>query len=91
MPGLDRSAGRTLQLYNSSDKENVIGGLIVTNGITHANLYFMVEIIVVATSEFTLRDEDDMDIPKDDAQVEPGDYFINAASKIYTALISTRC
>lgn len=55
----------------------------MTNGVTNSLLYTMIEVIVVVTSEFSLRNEDDATIPKDDAQVVPGKYFIHAVGKIY--------
>lgn len=83
MPGFNRSAGRNLHLFNSTDKDTVIGGLILTNGVTNSLLYAMVEIIVVFSGEFTLQNEEKTTILRDDAQVVPGDYFIHAAGKIY--------
>ncbi|KFX87736.1 hypothetical protein O988_09305 [Pseudogymnoascus sp. VKM F-3808] len=79
MPGFNRSAGRNLHLFNSTDKDTVIGGLILTNGVTNSLLYAMVEIIVVFSGEFTLQNKEKITIPRDDAQVVPGDYFIHAA------------
>ncbi|OBT38693.1 hypothetical protein VE00_10845 [Pseudogymnoascus sp. WSF 3629] len=79
MSRLNRSAGRTLHLFNASDRETVVGGMILTHGVTNAMLYAMVEIIVVVTCDFTLRNENDAIIPKDETQVEPGSYFIEAA------------
>ncbi|OAF54289.1 hypothetical protein VC83_09361 [Pseudogymnoascus destructans] len=83
MPGQNRSVGRTVHLYNSNDTETAIGGLIVTNGVTHTNLYHMVEIILVVTSDFSLRSGDDKIIPKGEAQVKAGKYFVYSTGKIY--------
>lgn len=83
MPGLNRSAGRSVHLFNSADRDTTIGGLILTNGITNSNLYAMVEIIAVFTSEFNIQDRDGATISKDDAQLQPGDYFIYSRGKIY--------
>ncbi|OBT38550.1 hypothetical protein VE00_11018, partial [Pseudogymnoascus sp. WSF 3629] len=76
MAGQNRSIGRMVHLYNSTDRDTTIVGLILTNGVTHTNLYNMVEIILVVTCEFTLRDGDDRTIPKDKAQLQPGKYFV---------------
>ncbi|OBT50973.1 hypothetical protein VE04_09488, partial [Pseudogymnoascus sp. 24MN13] len=64
MPGQNWSVGWTVHLYNSTDPNNTIGGLILTNGVTQRNLYEMIEIIGIVTSELTLRDGDDRVIPK---------------------------
>ncbi|OBT73807.1 hypothetical protein VF21_08001 [Pseudogymnoascus sp. 05NY08] len=76
MPGQNRSVGRTVHLFNSTDRDTTIGGLIVTNGVTHTNLYQMVEVILIVTSDFSLRNEDNATVPKDDVQVDPGKYFV---------------
>jgi hypothetical protein len=48
----DRSEGRNAHIYNTSNRTTVLGGIILTNGITNANFYSMVEIIVLFTSSF---------------------------------------
>lgn len=45
MFGSNRSKGR---IFNASDPNTTIDGLILTNGVTNANLYAIVEIIVIA-------------------------------------------
>jgi hypothetical protein len=52
-PG-DRSKGRDVYIYDTKERTTVIGGLILTNGITNANFYSMVEMIVLFTSNFEL-------------------------------------
>ncbi|ELR03632.1 hypothetical protein VC83_03464 [Pseudogymnoascus destructans] len=79
MPRINRSEGRNVHIFNAADPTSELGGLIRTRGVTNKNLYDMIEIFVVVTSEFTLRNDGDMTIAKDDAQLEPGNYFICAA------------
>ncbi|KAF8448357.1 hypothetical protein BGX38DRAFT_1250326 [Terfezia claveryi] len=42
----NRSAGRDVHIYGANDPTTVLGGLIVTNGITNANFYSMVEVFL---------------------------------------------
>jgi hypothetical protein len=60
----------------------VLGGLILTNGVTNANLYSMVEIIVIFSGPFSLLDDDGTKIDKDDHPLQPGNYFIDADGKL---------
>jgi hypothetical protein len=76
-----RSKHRNVHIFNASDRNTTIGGLILTDGVTNANLYAMVEIIVIATSDFTLRNESDVVIEKDSSSLQPGNYYIHAPRK----------
>lgn len=81
MPGSNRSKGRDVHIFDSSDPSTTIGGLILTNGVTNANLYDMVGIIVIFTSEFTLQNEGNITIAKDDKPLQPGNYYIHSVRK----------
>ena len=54
----NRSFGRNVHLYNANDPATVIGGLLLTNGVTNANFYSMVEIICIFDQQYFLLDED---------------------------------
>ncbi len=82
----DRSRGRNVQIYDAKDRTTVLGGLILTNGVTNANFYFMVEIIVLFTTDFELRDEGDTKIERNDDPLQPGGYYINATGKFLCRL-----
>ncbi|KAF1811697.1 hypothetical protein P152DRAFT_507894 [Eremomyces bilateralis CBS 781.70] len=47
----DRSRGRDVHIYDASDRNTVLGGLILTNSITNANFLSMVEILVLNDSK----------------------------------------
>lgn len=79
MPPLSRSIGRNVRLYGPDDPTTELGGLFLTNGITNANFYSMVEIIIIFESEFFLRDEGGTIIKKDSHPLQPGKYYIVAA------------
>jgi hypothetical protein len=78
----DRSAGRNVQLYDVKDPTTVLGGPILTNGVTNINFYSMVEILVLFTSNFELRDEGATKIERNDDPLQPGKYYINATGKL---------
>jgi hypothetical protein len=76
VPPLDRSAGRNVHIFDARYRDTSIGGLILTNGITNANLHAMIEIFVIFKSEYVLRNESDVKIEKDDSTLLPGNYYI---------------
>src|SRR6266536_4102062 len=77
IPPRNRSAGRDVHIFNASDRSTSIGGLILTNGITNANLHAMTEIFVILEAEYILRNESDIIIEKDDSTLLPGNYYID--------------
>ncbi|KAF2183424.1 hypothetical protein K469DRAFT_710935 [Zopfia rhizophila CBS 207.26] len=79
MPPINRSAGRNVHIYDSNDLDTVLGGLVLTPGVTNANFYLMVEILFIFTSTFFLQDEDEVGVDKDDSPLQPGKYYIVAA------------
>ncbi|XTI87543.1 hypothetical protein V2W45_1389912 [Cenococcum geophilum] len=56
MPLLVRSGGRNVRLYGANDPTTELGGLFLTNGITNADFYSMVEIIIKFESEGWRKD-----------------------------------
>jgi HNH endonuclease len=78
MSSRNRSQYRNVHIFNESNPSTTIGGLILTNGITNANLYTMIEIIIIVTSEFTIRNESGITVEKDDSPLGPGNYYIDS-------------
>jgi hypothetical protein len=78
----DRSLGRDVFIYDAKDPDEALGGLILTNGVTNANLYSMVEIIIIFRSGFSLLDDDGTKINRDYRPLSPGNYFIDADGKL---------
>jgi hypothetical protein len=72
----DRSAGRNVHIYDAKDPDTVIGGLILTNGVTNANFCSMVEIFCIFDGNYVLRHGDGMTIPRDGDPLRPGKYYI---------------
>ncbi|KAF2185832.1 hypothetical protein K469DRAFT_707505 [Zopfia rhizophila CBS 207.26] len=76
MPPIDRSAGRNVHIYDPNDPDTVLGGLVLTSGVTNTNFYSMVEIFVIFSGTFFLRDGGETKIERDDYPLQPGKYYI---------------
>jgi hypothetical protein len=79
----DRSRGRDVHIYDAKNPTTLLGGLILSNGVTNANFYLMVEILVLFTSSFELRDKCDTKIERNNNPLRPGRYYINATGKFF--------
>jgi hypothetical protein len=82
MSSADRSAWRNTFIYDSNNRDTVLGGLWATPGITNANLYSMLEIFCLFSNPFELRDEDGRLVEKDEAQLQAGNYYIGTEGTI---------
>ncbi|KAI9880656.1 MAG: hypothetical protein M1830_001660 [Pleopsidium flavum] len=83
MPTVNRTAGRNVFIYDVSNPNDVLGGLILTNGVTNANFYSMIEILFIFTRPVLLRHNSNTIIQRDDTPLWPGNYYI-----VTTGLIS---
>lgn len=74
-----RSLGRNVHIYNANHPDTVLGGLVLNNGVTNANLYSMVGIIF-RFDEYNyilrLRNEAGIVIQDDNNPLQPGNYYI---------------
>ena len=81
MPPINRSGGRNVHIYDANNPTVELGGLILSNGVTNANFYSMVEILIIFTSSFFLQDETGTRIQKNDHPLQPGKYYIVSIGK----------
>jgi hypothetical protein len=81
MPPINRSGGRNVLIYDANNPTVVLGGLILSNGVTNANFYLMAEIFIIFISTFFLQDEHSTRIQKDDHPLQPGKYYIIATGE----------
>jgi hypothetical protein len=81
MPPYNRTGGRDVHIFDTNDRSTSIGGLILTNGVTNANLYTMIEIFVIFDSEYILQNESDVTIENKDSLLVPGNYYIDSRGK----------
>ena len=78
----NRTAGRNVHIYNANDPGTILGGLGLTNGMTNANFYSMVEIILLFDQDYALHNESGIAVRRDDHPLQPGKYFIVTAGSI---------
>jgi hypothetical protein len=83
MPPRNRSPGRDVHIFDTRDRCTSIGGLVLTEGVTNANLYTMIEIFVLFKREYVLRNESDVEIAKDASLLLPGNYYIDSPSSLF--------
>ena len=76
MPLPGRSTWRDTTIYASENRDNVLGGLCATEGITNANLYSMIEIFCSFTDTFTLHNNNGLLVERDEQKLQPGNYYI---------------
>ncbi|RPA95700.1 hypothetical protein L873DRAFT_1696889 [Choiromyces venosus 120613-1] len=72
----DRSAWRDTFIYASDDRDTELGGLYVTEGMTNANLYSMVEIFCIISDAFDLQDDREQLVERDEGSLRAGNYYI---------------
>jgi len=72
----NRSAGRDVHIYDAKHPDTVLGGLILTNGVTNTNFYSMVQVFLLFNSEYVLRYEDGTEVPRDEHALRPGKYYV---------------
>ena len=77
-----RIIGRNVYIYSAKDTNTVLGGLSLTDGVTNANFYSMVDIVFIFDSDYTLYSESNTTVPRDNHPLQPGKYFINTAGSL---------
>ena len=76
MSAPNRSGGRDVHIYDVNDPAALLGGLILTKGVTNASFYLMVDIAFIIESRYFLQDEDRVKIQRDDHPLHTGKYYI---------------
>lgn len=77
MPAANRVQGRNVHIYAAIDPTGpVLGGLILTNGVTNANFYQRVDIIFIISSIYHLKDSGGSQLDRDHHRLQPGDYYV---------------
>jgi hypothetical protein len=86
MPPRNRLAGRNVHIYNNKNRTTVLGGLILSPGVTNANFYAMIRIFVEfkprsLSHTFFLRDQSRTTIQENRQPLQPGNYYIITSGK----------
>lgn len=76
-----RSKGRDVHIFDATKPEASLGGLILTRGITNANLYAMIEILCKFDQSYYIRDEAELTVQKSVDPLLPGKYFLVSEGK----------
>jgi hypothetical protein len=92
---INRSRGRNVHIYDAENPTVVLGGLILTNGVTNANLYFMLDKFITYKEPFIpddeehlrfhLLDENDNRIENNNHPLQPGNYYFISIGKGFTS------
>ena len=76
MPSVDRSRGRNAFIYDGKARDVLLGGFVLNNGVSKANLYSMVEIFLLFQTHFSVTDEDDVVLERNEEPLSPGSYYV---------------
>jgi len=82
MPTANRSAGRDVQIYDVNDPTTALGGLLLTDGVTNASSYSMVDIVCIFDPQYFLRDKGGMTIQRDNHPLHAEKYCIVTSGSI---------
>lgn len=72
----NRSSGRNVHIYGPEDRSEIIGGLRLNRGITKSNLYFMVDILLLFHSAFSIETEAGTTLEKNEEPLIAGNYYV---------------
>lgn len=77
---LDRSKGRNVSIFAANDPtQTILGGLLLTNGVTNHIFYSMIEILLVFQSPFSLQGEGGNAIKRNNHPLQPGSYYVTGS------------
>ena len=72
----DRSLGRNVHIYDAKDRSELLGGLILNNGVTKSNLYSMVEIWLLFDSSFSIENDAAAILQRNEEPLVGGKYYV---------------
>lgn len=75
-----RARARDVFFYDLRDPSTLLGGLVLSPGVTNANFYSMVDIVLVISSTYFLQNDNGQALPRDSKSLLPGDYFVVTAA-----------
>ena len=87
----NRSAGRNVHIYDARDPAVVLGGLILTNGVTNTNFYSMIEIFLWFNQDYFLRHGDGTEVQRDEQALRPGNYYIVTSGMYLFIVLFSQC
>ncbi|KAK0714892.1 hypothetical protein B0H67DRAFT_553521 [Lasiosphaeris hirsuta] len=84
-----RALARDVFIYDLQDFDTLLGGLVLTAGVTNTNFYTMVNIIINVSPQgpFFLQDDNATTVAQDTQALLPGRYFVVADGTIQNGLL----
>ena len=76
-----RTLARNVFFYDLRDLSILLGGLVLNPGVTNANFYSMIDIVLVISSTYFLQNDNSETLQRDSQPLLPGNYFIVADGK----------
>ncbi len=77
-----RALARDVFFYDLRDLDTLLGGLALNRGVTNANFYAMVNIVLVISGPFLVQNDEGETVLQDEQPLLPGNYFIVANDTI---------
>jgi hypothetical protein len=77
-----RALERDVFFYDRREPSAVLGGLVLNPGMTNANVYSMIGIILVIPDAFSIQDERGEKLPQNSEPLLPGNYYVVSAGTI---------
>ena len=77
-----RALGRNVYIYSARGTNTVLVGLSLTDGITRANSYSVVEIVFIFDNDYTPDSESGTTVQRDNHPLKAGKYLINTAGSL---------
>ena len=72
----DRVSGRNVHIYDARDRTKLIGGLRLQNGVTNANLFSFLTIILIFHAEYAVLEQTGRSLQRDNKPLRPGTYYV---------------
>jgi len=72
MQAPNRSGGRNVHIFNVNDPATVLGGFVLTDGVTNS----MVDVVCIFDSQYFLQDKSGTTIQRDDHTLHRRKYYI---------------
>jgi hypothetical protein len=73
-----RAILRDIFSYDFRDPSTLLGGLVLTPGVTNANFHSMIDIVLVVSGTYFLQNDDGEALQRDTRPLLPGKYYVVA-------------
>lgn len=77
-----RAILRDVFIFDLKDPSTLLGGLVLTPGITNANFHSMIDIALVISGPYFLQNDDGETLPRDSEPLISGNHYVVADSTV---------